>query len=175
MRVPRLLRVLVLLLALTVSTFPSSTSPSGEPDYVVFLGQMYCLGMDWCPDFAFYGAMTTPVGYVELTDASGTPTDYLWIDNQGNMTFESSPLTISPPAGLPLLGQLVETGTLQEVDQFIPAGRSRPLFINGGSDQDRITSQSSAPDPPTLLLLGSAAGLAYRRARRRVPSSSSCE
>jgi hypothetical protein len=166
MKAPRPLRVLVTLLALTVPIFASSASPSGEPDYVLFLGQTYCLGMDWCPDFAFYGATTTPVGYVELTDASGAPIDYLWIDYQGNMTFESSPLNNPPPPGFPLLGQLVETGKLQEVDQFIPAGRSRPLFINGGGYQDGIASQSSAPDPPTLLLLGSAAGLAYRRARR---------
>ena len=174
MKVSLRLGALAVVLTLTISAGAVLSSPDDGTDLVVFLGQTYCLDMDWCPDFAFYGT-GTPTGYVELTDPNGTPTDYLWVDFQGNMTFESSPLTISPPAGLPLLGQLVETGTLQEVDQFIPAGRSRPLFINGGSDQDRITSQSSAPDPPTLLLLGSAAGLAYRRARRRVPSSSSCE
>ena len=170
MKAPRPLRVLVTLLALTIPAFADSASPSGELEYVVFLGQTYCLGMEWCPNFAFYGALTTPVGYIELTDSSGAPTDYLWIDYQGNMTFESSPLNNPPPPGLPLLGQLVETGTLQEVDQFIPGGRGRPLFINGGGDQDGITSQSSAPDPPTLLLLGSAAGLAYRRARRGLRS-----
>jgi hypothetical protein len=166
MNAPRSLRVLVVVLALTLPAFAGSASPSGEPDYVVFLGQTYCLGMDWCPDFAFYGPPTTPVGYVELTDASGAPTDYLWVDYGGNMTFESNPRDNPPPPGLPLLGKLVETGTLQEVDQFFPAGWRRPLFIDGGSDRDGITSQTSAPDPPTLLLLGSAAALGYRRARR---------
>jgi hypothetical protein len=120
--------------------------------------------MDWCPDFAFWGT-GTPTGYVELTEPDGTPSDYLWIDYQGNMTFESNPLTISPPAGLPLLGQLVEDGTLQEIDQFFPNGRSRPLFIQSETG-DGITSQSSAPEPSSLYLLAPAAGLAYRRARR---------
>lgn len=169
MKAPRPLRVLVVLLVLTVPAFAGLANPSGDPDYVVFLGQTYCLGIDWCPNFAFYGR-ATPIGYVELTDTSGAPTDYLWIDYQGNMTFESNPLNNPPPSSLPLLGQLVETGTPQEVDQFFPAGQSRPLFINGGSTHDGMTSQSSAPDPPSLWLLGSAAGLVYRRARRAVCS-----
>jgi hypothetical protein len=75
-----------------------------------------------------------------------------------------------PPLGLPLLGQLVETGTLQEVDQFFPGGRGRPLFIDGGSDQDGIASPSSAPDPPTLVLLASGAALGYRRVRHGLRS-----
>jgi hypothetical protein len=166
MNAPRSLRVLVVVLALTLPAFAGSASPSGDPQYVVFLGQTYCLGLDWCPDFAYYGPLTTPVGYVELTNASGVPIDYLWIDYHGNMTFESSPLDNPPPPGLPLFGQLVETGTLQEVDQFFPGGRGRPLFIDGGSGRDGITSQTSAPDPPTLLLLGSAAGLGFCRVRR---------
>jgi hypothetical protein len=120
--------------------------------------------MDWCPDFAFYGT-GTPTGYVELTDADGTPSDYLWVDFQGNMTFESDPLTISPPAGLPLLGTLVENGMPQEIDQFFPNGRTRPLFIESGSDAG-MDSQSSAPEPSSLYLLAPAAGLAYRRVRR---------
>ncbi len=165
MKAPRPLRVLVFLLALTIPAFADLANSPGEPEYVLYLGQTYCLGMDWCPDFAFYGTMT-PVGYVELTDTSGAPTNYLWVDNQGEMTFESMPLNDPPPPGLPLLGQLVETGSLQEIDQFFPGGRSRPLFINGGSTDHDMRSLSSVPDPPTFLLLGSAAGLAYRRARR---------
>ena len=155
MKWPILLGVLAVVFALTVSAIASPSTPSDDTDLVLYLGQVYCLQMDWCPDFAFYGA-GTPVGYVELTEPDGTPSDYLWVDHQGFLTFESDPLTISPPAGLPLLGKLVEDGTLQEVDQFFPGGGSRPLYMQSGTD-DGATLESSAPglpapEPSTLLL-----------------------
>jgi hypothetical protein len=163
MKLP-LLGILTVVLSLTLPAVAGSVSTDTDTDSVVFLGQVYCLDMDWCPDFAFYGALT-PAGYVELTEPDGTPSDYLWVDYQGYLTFESTPLTISPPPGLPLFGKLVEDGTLQEIDQFFPGGRSRPLFIQSGTD-DGLSSQSSTPEPSTILLFGSAAEVAYQRTRR---------
>ena len=163
MKLP-LLGVLAVVLSLTLPAVAGSVSPDTDIDSVLFLGQTYCLDMDWCPAFAFYGVLT-PAGYVELTEPDGTPSDYLWVDLQGYLTFESTPLTISSPPGLPLLGKLVEDGTLQEIDQFFPGGRSRPLFMQSGTD-DGLTSQSSTPELSTVLLFGSAAGVAYQRARR---------
>jgi hypothetical protein len=145
------------------SVVANPSTPTGGTDSVVFLGQTYCLAMDWCPDFAFYGAMT-PAGYVELTEPDGTPSDYLWADSQGYLTFESTPLNVPPPPGLPMLGKLVEDGTLQEVDQFFPAGRTRPLFMQSPADEG-LTAQPT-PEPSTLWLLAPAAGLAYHRVRR---------
>ncbi len=156
--------ILAVVLSLTLPAVAGPVSPDTDTDSVLFLGQTYCLEMDWCPAFAFYGVLT-PAGYVELTEPDGTPSDYLWVDYQGYLTFESTPLTIPPPPGLPLLGKLVEDGTLQEIDQFFPGGRSRPLFMQSGTD-DGLRSQSSTPEPSTILLLGSAAGVAYQRARR---------
>ena len=132
MKAPFPLGILAVVLTLTVSAVASPSAPSGDTDSMLFLGQTYCLQMDWCPAFAFYGPMTTPTGYVELIEPDGTPSDYLWVE-QGYLTFESSPLNVPPPGGLPLLGKLVEDGTLQEVDQFFPAGRSRPLFMQSGT------------------------------------------
>ena len=169
MKTPFPLGILAVVLTLTLSAVASPSAPSGDIDSVVFLGQTYCLQMDWCPAFAFYGPMTTPTGYVELTEPDGTPSDYLWVD-QGYLTFESSPLNVPPPAGLPLLAKLVEDGTLQEIDQFFPAGRSRPLFMQSGtSDGPTLESPASGPTVPessTLLLFGAGVGFVYRRARR---------
>lgn len=133
MRMPLLLDTLGVVLALTVSLSASSSGPGSSDDSVLFMGQIYCEQLQYCPDFAFWG--NSPSGYVELTKADGTPTDYLWVDISGQMTFESSPLKIRPPAGLPLVGTLVADGTYQEVDQFFPAGSNRPLFIQSHSGQ----------------------------------------
>ena len=169
MKAPFPLGILAVVLTLTFSAVASPSAPSGDTDSMLFLGQTYCLQMDWCPAFAFYGPMTTPTGYVELIEPDGTPSDYLWVE-QGYLTFESSPLNVPPPGGLPLLGKLVEDGTLQEVDQFFPAGRSRPLFMQSGTGSaPTLESPASGlpiPEPSTLLLFGAGMGLAYHRARR---------
>ena len=110
---------LALTLTLSVSASADPTYPAGSGDSVLFLGQPYCQQQDYCPDFAYWE--NSPPGYVELTEADGTPSDYLWVDFKGELTFESSPLNIPPPAGLPLLGKLVENGAFQEVDRFFPA------------------------------------------------------
>ncbi len=165
MKLPLALGILTSILTLTISAVASPSVPSSGIDSVVFLGQTYCVQMPWCPNFAFYGPITTPTGYVELTTSAGDPTAYLWVDRQGSMTFEANPLNFPPPPGLPLLGQLVDDGTLQEIDQFFPAGRSRPLFMQAATD-DGLVSQPAVPEPSTLLLLASAAGLAYSRGRR---------
>ena len=128
MKFPVSLRILPFVLILTAVTAADHTRPIGNGDSVLFLGEPYCVQMDWCPTFAFYGS-STPVGYVELTDSEGDPIALLWVDGNGLMTFESSPLKVPPPAGLPLLGALVANGRLQEVDQFFPAGASRSLFM----------------------------------------------
>jgi hypothetical protein len=156
---PPLLGVVAVVFALTAVAVAGPVGPSGDDGEVLYLGQLYCVQMQWCPAFAFYGT-GTPIGYVELTEPDGTPSTYLWVDYQGSLNFEASPLNIPPPPGLPLLGKLVADGTLQEIDQFFPAGRSRPLFIQDGTD-DRLAPQSSTPEPSTLLLFTSAAGLAY--------------
>ncbi len=128
MKVLRSMGVLAIVLTLAGSVIANPSRPSGGTDSVLFLGQLYCIQMLWCPTFAFYGA-STPVGYVELTTADGAPTAYLWIDHRGFITFECRSLNVPPPVGLPLLGMLVDDGRLQEIDQFFPAGASRPLFI----------------------------------------------
>ena len=149
-------------LTLSVSASAGSIEPSGSGGEVLFLGQLYCVQQQYCPDFAYWG--NTPPGYVELTDANGTPTDYLWVDTEGEMTFETSPLNIPPPAGLPLLGKLVENGMFQEVDQFFPAGSNRPLYIQGSSSE-QMTLTPSTPEPSTLWMFG-AGGFAFLRRLR---------
>jgi PEP-CTERM motif len=117
-------------------------------------------GQQYCPNFAYWGS--TPPEYVELTGADGTPSDYLWVDTKGEITFETSPLNIPPPPGLPLLGELVENGTFQEVDQVFPAGSNRPLYVAGGG---QMMLASPAPEPTTLWMFG-AGGFALLGRRR---------
>jgi hypothetical protein len=159
-----LLHLLSLAITLTLSVTASAgyIDPSSSDGAVLFLGQLYCEQQQYCPNFAYWG--TTPPGYVELTAADGTPTDYLWVDTQGEMTFEASPLNIPPPAGLPLLGKLVEDGTFQEVDQFFPAGSNRPLYIQDRSGE-QMTLGPSTPEPSTLWMFG-ASGFAFLGRRR---------
>src|SRR5450631_2524157 len=101
MKLPLALGILTVVLTFTVCAVASPSVPSSGIDSVLFLGQTYCVQMEWCPNFAFYGPMTTPTGYVELTTTGGAPTAYLWVDRQGSMTFEASPLNVPPPSGLP--------------------------------------------------------------------------
>jgi hypothetical protein len=119
MKVLHSMGVLAIVLALAGSIIANPSRSSGRTDSVLFLGQLYCVQMLWCPTFAFYGA-STPVGYVELTTADGAPTAYLWIDHQGFMTFECSPLNIPPPGDLPLLGMLVDDGDYKRLTNFSP-------------------------------------------------------
>ena len=142
---------LALTLTLSVSASADPTYPAGSGDSVLFLGQPYCQQQDYCPDFAYWG--NSPPGYVELTEADGTPSDYLWVDFKGELTFESSPLNIPPPAGLPLLGKLVENGAFQEVDQFFPAGSNRPLYLQSDPG-GQLTPASPTPESSTLWLFG---------------------
>jgi len=151
MKVPLSLAVMAVVLALAVGAF---ASPSGD-DSVLYLGQVYCQGLEYCPDFATWGG--TAAGYVELLDKDGkTISDYLWVDYSGHLFFESAPLNTPPPSGLPFLGSLIENGQLQEVDQFFPGGVTRPLFIQS----------NDVPEPSTLLLFGPAALFLFGRARR---------
>ncbi len=156
------LHSLVITLALSGSAAAGPLDPSGSNAEVLFLGQLYCEQQQYCPNFAYWG--TTPPGYVELTTADGTPSDYLWVAVNGELTFESAPLNIPPPAGLPLLGELVENGMFQEVNQFFPAGSNRPLYIEDGSGGQKIAS-SSTPEPTTLWMFG-AGGFAFLGRRR---------
>ena len=152
---------LILAVLAVIATLPTCTVADPTGDEVLFLGLPYCIGQDDCRDFAYWGG-TTPAGYVELTEADGvTPSDYLWVDFNGTMTFESElpggGFAELPPAGLPLFGKLVEDGTLQEVDQFFPGGVNRPLFIE---------SELDTPEPSTLFLIAPAAVFLFNRARR---------
>lgn len=145
--------ILAVVLALNLGAF-------ADQDEVLFEGNVYCLGVDDCRNFAFWGG--TSGGYVVLYDANGTTiSDYLWADANGFLTFESDlpggGFAELPPAGLPFLGGLIENGSLQEVDQFIPGGVTRPLFIE---------SKVDTPEPSTLLLFGPAAVFLFSRARR---------
>jgi len=146
-----------LAVGILVALFALSLCAYADNDSVLYLGQVYCQGVDWCPSFAFWGP--DAAGYVELLEPDGkTISDYLWVDARGFLYFESDPLNFTPPPGLPLLGSLIETGQLQEVDQFFPAGQTRPLFIQSEPPQ--------TPEPSTLLLFGSAVGILFGVRRR---------
>ncbi len=151
--------VLAVMSVLIVLSVCAVADPTGT-DEVFFEGNAYCIGVDSCPNFATWGG--TAGGYVVLYDSDGkTPSDYLWINFDGTMTFESElpggGFAQLPPAGLPFLGGLVENGSLQEIDQFFPGGVTRPLFIE---------SEVDTPEPSTLLLFGPAAVFLFNRARR---------
>jgi hypothetical protein len=148
---------LVVLAALAVISILSVCAAADE---VLYRDTPYCVGIDNCQAFAVWGG--TAAGYVELLDSPGGKiSDYIWVDFQGNLWFESDNGTgqfgALPPAGLPFLGSLVENGQLQEVDQFFPGGVTRPLFIQ---------SELDTPEPSTLLLFGPAALFLFGRARR---------
>jgi hypothetical protein len=151
MKDPLSLHVLAVMVILAVCAVADTSEAPGSGGEVLFLGQIYCQQMQYCPSFSYWG--NSPPGYVELTKTDGTPSDYLWVDFKGQMTFESNPLNVPPPAGLPLLGKLVDNGSFQEVDQFFPAGSNRPLFLEDSSSQ--LVPGSSTPEPSTLWLLGS--------------------
>lgn len=112
------------------SLYNFGTSPSNQPagvtEEVLYQGITYCVNTRYCPDFVFWGYF--PPGYVTLTHG-GKPVVYLWVDFTGLLTFESIPLNVPPPRGLPLLGTLEDNGMLQEVDQFFPGGENRTLFV----------------------------------------------
>jgi hypothetical protein len=152
--------VLAAVLALNLCAFASE-----QPDEVVFRGNVFCLGVEDCQNFADWGP--TAGGYVVLYEADGhTISDYLWINPTGFMTFESDNesggFAQLPPAGLPFLGGFIENGSLQEVDFLFPGfpGSNRTLFIQ--SD----VVEGTTPEPSTLLLFGPAAAFLFGRARR---------
>lgn len=132
-----------------------------DNDFVDFRGQTFCLGVDDCRDFANWGP--TVGGYVVLYEADGvTVSDYLWVNSDGAMTFESDlpggGFAQLPPAGLVFLGGLIEDGTPQDLGVFFPAGEIRGLFVESKVD--------TTPEPSTLLLLGPGAIFLFSRARR---------
>ena len=147
-----------------VATLSVCAVAQGGSDSVLFENKPYCVNNDDCEAFAFWGP--TAGGYVELLepDGSGKVSDYIWVDAKGFLWFESDDdqkcggFCVLPPAGLPLVGTLVENGTLQEVDQFFPGGVTRPLFVE--------SQEPSVPEPSTLLLFGPAAVFLFNRARR---------
>ena len=148
--------VLAAVLALNLCAF-------ADQDEVVFRGNVFCLGIDDCQNFANWGP--TAGGYVVLYEADGhTISDYLWINPDGFMTFESDDSSGGfaqlPPAGLPFLGGFIENGSLQEVDFLFPGftGSGRSLLIESKVD--------TTPEPSTLLLFGPAAVFLFGRARR---------
>jgi len=148
------------------SAIAGTTNPSSA-DEIMYRGQLYCVGNPDCEAFAFWGP--TAAGYVELTFAngSGQVSDYVWVDFTGHLWFESydpaqcgsSGFCALPPAGLPLLGELKDDGSLQQISQFFPGGVTRPLAVQ--SDEGLST-----PEPSTLLLFGPAALFLFGRARR---------
>jgi hypothetical protein len=134
-------------------------------DQVVFRGHTFCLGLEDCPHFADWGP--TAGGVVILFEADGvTPSDYLWMTPDGFMTFESDNesggFARLPPAGLPVVGTLIENGDFQEIDFFFPGfpGSNRTLTILS----DNVGG--TTPEPSTLLLFGPAAVFLFSRARR---------
>lgn len=128
-------------------------------DEVLYQGNLYCVGIDNCQAFAAWGGSSA--GYVELLEpGGGSVSDYIWVDFTGELWFESKDANggfgALPPAGLPLLGSLIEDGTLQEVDQFFPGGGTRPLFVES----------PTVPEPSALMLFGPGAVFLFNRARR---------
>jgi hypothetical protein len=158
MKASLILAVIAFVLALNLCAF-------ADQDEVIFRGNVFCLGVDDCRDFANWGP-TAGNSYVVLYDADGhTISDYLWIDSSGLMTFQSElpggGFAELPPAGSLFLGGLIETGSPQEVDVFFPGfpGSGRTLLIASKVD-------TTTPEPSTLLLLGPAALFLFGRARR---------
>lgn len=157
--------VLVAILALNFRAVADS-------DEVVFQGNTFCAGIDDCRNFASWGGHGTArsIGYVVLYEADGrTISDYLWVDINGLLTFESDlpsgGFAELPPAYLRKLGGLIENGSLQEVNQFFPGGVGRPLFIESKIDTTE-SKVGTTPEASTLLLFGPAAVFLFGRARR---------
>ena len=156
--------VLVAILALNFRAVADS-------DEVYFRGNIFCIGIDDCRNFANWGPATArSIGYVVLYEADGrTISDYLWVDINGNLTFESDlpsgGFAELPPAYLRKLGGLIENGSLQEVNQFFPGGVERPLFIESKIDTTE-SKVGTTPEASTLLLFGPAAVFLFGRARR---------
>jgi hypothetical protein len=128
MKVKVTLSIAVLAAVLALNIFASAQSG----DAVLYQGKVYCLGITDCRAFAFWGA--TAPGYVVLYESDGrTVDDYLWVDFNGFLWFESrnasGGFAITPPAQLPFLGAIVENGQWQEVNQFFPGGRTRSLSM----------------------------------------------
>lgn len=98
------LHSLAITLALSGSAAAGPSESSASDGAVLFLGQLYCEQQQYCPNFAYWG--TTPPGYVELTTADGTPSDYLWVDTKGEMTFETSSSEHSSSRGAAVAGQV---------------------------------------------------------------------
>jgi hypothetical protein len=155
MKAPHLLGVIAVLVMSLAVPAVADLAPAPSQNQVEFLGVFYCQGLDWCPDFAFWGP--TAAGYIELT-VNGAPDVYLWVDAQGYLTFEYTPLNVPPPAGLPLLASIPETGDLQEVNQYFPGGVLRPLYVE--------SQLQSTPEPATLWMFGPVAVFLFNRARR---------
>jgi len=162
MKMRLVLGVLGVLAVIATLSICAVAGPEGD-DSVLFKGNPYCVGLEACPAFAFWGPTAT--GYVELLEPDGkTVSDYIWVDFTGFLWFESDNenggFAALPPPGTPFLGSLIEDGTLQEVDQFFPGGVTRPLFVQSSP------LEGTTPEPSTLLLLGPAAVFLFNRARR---------
>jgi hypothetical protein len=160
MKVQVTFAVLAVILGLSVCAAADITNDSGAPAsqyQVEYLGIFYCQSQtgSYCPDFANWGG--TAAGYIELKDPNGTIDAYLWDDGTGELSFASGVALVPPPGGLPLLGIIVEDGTLQQVNEDYPGGEERPLYVE---------SPVSTPEPSTLLLFGPAALFLFGRARR---------
>jgi hypothetical protein len=145
---------------------------AADSDEVLFEGQTFCYGMDDCRNFAVWGPGTgaRSIGYVVLYEADGrTISDYLWVDINGLMTFESDlpsgGFAELPPAYLRKLGGLIENGSPQQINQFFPGGVGKPLFIESKIDTTASTVVTT-PEASTLLLFGPAALFLFGRAQR---------
>lgn len=160
MKIRAVLGVIAVVATLSICAVAGTTDPSGGFDEVMFKGQLYCVGVDDCQAFAFWGP--TAAGYVELLESPNGPvSDYIWVDFNGFLTFESDDnsggFAKLPPAGLPFLGSIVENGSLQNISQFFPGSVTRPL---------EVESTEGTPEPSTILLFGPAALFMFGRARR---------
>jgi hypothetical protein len=123
------------------------------------------------PAFAAAPAGTTVSGinFYEVTVTGGTISDQLWIqpnpaaNNQLFWYFSSDPFIAGQtdmPSNVPVVGSLVEDGTVQDVSSFF--GSSLPAGTIA------VKSDVEAPEPGTLALLGAgAAGLLAYGWRRR--------
>ena len=148
------MKVPVYLAVLAVVAVVAMLSVSAVADSVLYKNTPYCVGQDDCRSFAEWGP--DAAGYVELLDSPGGPvSDYIWVDFEGFLWFESDNGTgkfgALPPAGLPLLGTLVENGQLQDVGVFFEADGTRPLFVQSELDTPARTFDSPVVRPRGLV------------------------